>query len=222
MRWGAGTRISAAAQPGRLNPSRLSLDVRHKSHEDAGVVAQHKLVSAEAAQMAPVAARRRWWPRTTARSTHRTRTRPSSPRTTARRPRGAGRRAGARRCRRRRRAPGPGRRHRGAARHEAHEAVGRRASPAQPAGVRARDLELLRPVPGRAPARARRGKIRGGATARPAPTAPKGDVVVLPLRMPRFEVAELDKVWRGLGFSSRTAFLRRAMTEYVGLRAVEG
>lgn len=55
---------------------------------------------------------------------------------------------------------------------------------------------------------ARRGKIKGGATKRAS--VPKGDVVVLPLRMAKCEVEELDKVWRGLGFASRTAFLRRA------------
>lgn len=71
---------------------------------------------------------------------------------------------------------------------------------------------------------ARKGRIKVGAIER-APQAEAGaekEMVVLPLRMPGHEVQELDKVWRQLGFASRTAFLRRAISEYVGLRAVEG
>lgn len=70
---------------------------------------------------------------------------------------------------------------------------------------------------------AMKGKIKFGAVDRaPKVEADTANVLVLPLRMPRHEVEELDKVWHELKFPSRTAFLRRAITEYVGLRAVEG
>lgn len=68
---------------------------------------------------------------------------------------------------------------------------------------------------------AMKGKIKVGAIERAA-TADTADMMVLPLRMARHEVEEMDKVWPALGFASRTAFLRRAITEYTGLRAVEG
>ena len=62
---------------------------------------------------------------------------------------------------------------------------------------------------------ARKGRIKVGAIQRapkPEGSAEK-EMVVLPLRMPGDEVHELDKVWRQLGFASRTAFLRRAITD---------
>ncbi len=67
------------------------------------------------------------------------------------------------------------------------------------------------------------GKIKLGAIERAAkPEGDTADVVVLPLRMARHEVEELDKVWHVLGFPSRTAFLRRAIAEYAGQRVGQG
>jgi 5-methylcytosine-specific restriction endonuclease McrBC regulatory subunit McrC len=48
------------------------------------------------------------------------------------------------------------------------------------------------------------------------------DVVELAVAMTRDEVEQLDNTWAALGFASRAEFLRRAITEYVGLRAVDG
>ena len=64
--------------------------------------------------------------------------------------------------------------------------------------------------------------VKVGAIERaPKPEGGSADITVLPLRMARHKVDELDRVWPTLGFASRSAFLRRAIAEYVGLRAVE-